>query len=94
MIEIKVREKAIEMQGHAGQSKDGIDIVCASISALTCNLVNSINMLTDDKISYEIESGMTVIRWQKLSDKAKLLIDSWFIGITAISEQYGCITFI
>ena len=93
MIMMKIRENCIKMVGHAGCRKDGVDLVCSAISALTCSLIMSIENLTDDHIEYDIAHGMTQIEWQKLSDKGKLLIDSWFCGISAINEEHKCIQF-
>ena len=89
MITIKITDRSIRMNGHACQkSPDGIDRVCAAVSALTCNLINSLKDLTGDRIR-----GMTVIEWEDLSDGGKLLVDSWFLGITVISQEYNCIQF-
>lgn len=94
MIEIRVNEHSIRMNGHAGHRINGQDIVCAAISALTCSLINSLRELAGDRISAEVSGGMTVIEWQKLSDKGKLLVDSWFLGLTDINQEYNCIKFI
>ena len=67
--------------------------VCAAVSALTCNLINSLKDLTGDRIRGETASGMTVIEWEDLSDGGKLLVDSWFLGIAVISQEYNCIQF-
>lgn len=83
------------MKGHACRKEnDGIDRACTAISALTCNLINSMNDLTDDKIESEAHSGLTMIKWQELSDKGKLLVDSWLLGIADINQEYNCIQFI
>ena len=51
MITIKITDRSIRMNGHACQkSPDGIDRVCAAVSALTCNLINSLKDLTGDRI--------------------------------------------
>ena len=69
MITIKITDHSICMNGHACQkSPDGIDRVCAAVSALTCNLINSLKDLTGDRIRGETASGMTVIEWEDLSD--------------------------
>ena len=69
MITIKITDRSIRMNGHACQkSPDGIDRVCAAVSALTCNLINSLKDLTGDRIRGETASGMTVIEWEDLSD--------------------------
>ena len=94
MITIKITDHSICMNGHAGRkSPDGIDRVCAAVSALTCNLINSLKDLTGDRIRAETASGMTVIEWEDLSDGWKLLVDSWFLGLTDINREYNCIEF-
>lgn len=94
MIEVKVREDTIVLKGHANRNgADGIDRVCAAVSALTCNLVNSLRDLAGDRIRAETVSGMAVIEWSDLSDAGKLLVDSWFLGMVDIANEYNCITF-
>lgn len=40
MINIKITDHRIHMSGHAGMNgTDGVDRVCAAVSALTCNYV-------------------------------------------------------
>ena len=46
MIEVAITSTGIHMNGHANRSVNGQDIVCAAISALTCNLINSLEELT------------------------------------------------
>lgn len=94
MINIHISSEKIIMKGHAGQSVNGQDIVCAAVSALTCNLINSLERLTDTHIRTEIDSGKTIIEWNHLDDKGRILLDSWFMGVTAINQEYNCITFI
>lgn len=93
LIEVRITENGIYMNGHAGKSVNGQDIVCAAISALTCNLINSIEELTGNKIRADTGSGKTAIEWEELSDQGKLLVDSWFLGLTDINREYNCIKF-
>lgn len=92
MIHVKVREDMISMRGHAAGQVPGNNIVCAAVSALTCNLVNSLEEFTESKISAKTSSGEMDIKWDKLDDKGKLLIDSWFIGLSEINNKYSCIS--
>lgn len=95
MIEITITPNSIHMTGHAcRKGSDGIDRACAAVSALTCNLINSLNDLTGDRIRADTGSGRTVIEWERLSDRGKLLLDSWFLGLTDINREYNCITFL
>lgn len=82
------------MNGHACRSVNGQDIVCSAISALTCSLINSLEDLTDNRIRAETASGKTTIKWKDLDNRGKLLIDSWFLGLTAINQEYNCIEFV
>lgn len=93
MINITITEHGILMKGHAGHHRNGQDLVCAAVSALTCNLINSLENLTDIRIRAETAEGYTEIYWEKMMEPGKLLVDSWFLGITAINQEYNCITF-
>lgn len=95
MINVRITEQGIHMTGHAcRKDSDGIDRACAGISALTCSLINSLRDLTGDRIRADTGSGITKIEWEQLSDKGKLLIDSWVLGLTDINREYNCITFL
>lgn len=94
MIKVKLTTHSIRMEGHAGHRVNGQDIVCSAVSALTCNLITSLEQLTDNRIRADTGSGRTIIEWQQLSDTGKLLVDSWFLGLSAINEEYNCISFL
>ena len=44
--------RGVSLVGHAGYAEYGQDIICAAASILSTNLVNSIEELTNDNISY------------------------------------------
>ena len=89
MISIQITEHGIQMSGHAQcKGSDGIDRACAAVSALTCNLINSLMDLTGDVIRADTTSGMAIVEWENLSDGGKLLVDSWFLGLADIVERY------
>lgn len=50
-------------------------------------------LFQSDKIRAELSSGDADIRWDRLSEQGKLLMDSWFLGITEINREYNCIQF-
>ena len=94
MITVKVREHGICMCGHAGCREDtGVDRACAAVSALTCNLINSLRDLTGDEIFSETRSGFSTISWENLTENGKLLVDSWYLGMSDINNEYNCIEF-
>ena len=89
MITIEKRNTRIEICGHAGYDLPGKDIVCAAISVLYQNLYMSIQQLTDDEIIAQFSSGNSVIVYKEnLSERAQVLVDSFFIGCRQIAEQY------
>lgn len=94
MIQVNVSSEGIRMHGHACRMVNGQDIVCSAISALTCSLINSLEELTDNQIRAETASGKTTIYWKELDKQGKLLVNSWFLGLTAINQEYHCIQFI
>ena len=88
MIAVSVRKDKITVSGHAGYAEAGKDIVCAGVTALTMSLVKSLNDLTEDKIEYEISPGRVDIYYGDLSEAGKLLVDSFFIGICLIADDF------
>lgn len=88
MIEVGLRKDGIMISGHAGYAPTGSDIVCAGVTALTQELIGSMEGLTDDRIETDIGSGMASIQYGGLSEKGRLLIDSFFIGICMIAEEF------
>ena len=68
MITIKITDHSICMNGHAGRkSPDGIDRVCAAVSALTCNLINSLKDLTGDSQRNDCDRMGRSVRWWETS---------------------------
>ena len=88
MIDVKVRNGCIEVTGHARHGPPGQDIVCAGATTLTQTLIYSIEKLTEDVISCKVESGNVKIRYKNLSEKSKTLVDSFFIGMCALAEEF------
>lgn len=88
MIAVSVRKDGITIEGHAGYAEAGKDIVCAGVTALTENLIDSIESLTKDTIQYEISPGRVDIYYMNLSEYTKLLVDSFFLGISGIAQDF------
>ena len=89
LIEVSVRRDGITVKGHAKYAEPGKDIVCAGATALTQTLIKSIKDLTDDEIEYKISpEGMVDIKYGNLSEKARVLVDSFFIGICMIADEF------
>ncbi|HJC11225.1 MAG TPA: ribosomal-processing cysteine protease Prp [Candidatus Blautia merdigallinarum] len=79
------------VQGHAGYAESGSDIVCAAVSVLTQNTVNSIEEFTEDGFSVDVdekEGGLYLKMEPGYSGKSKLLLDSLILGLQGIEEEY------
>lgn len=88
MIEVNVRMDGITVSGHANYAADGPDIVCAGATALVQTLIQSIEDLTEDKIEYVISPGRADIKYGDLSEKSRILVDSFFIGVCMLADEF------
>ncbi len=78
--------------GHAGFAAFGKDIICAAVSALVINCVNSVSRFTSSKYDLESEEKNGYIRFvlkDDPSEEAKLLLKSLKLGIDAIINDEG-----
>ena len=89
MITVNITQNGLTIDGHAGYAEIGKDIVCAAVSSLTQGLIHSLKALTDDEISYRVASGHAEITYKDLSERGKLLVDSFFIAVSDIQLTYG-----
>lgn len=88
MIEITHSNNRITIKGHAKYDVIGKDIVCAGVSSLTYAFIESVEQLTNDKLKCFISAGNAVIEYGDLSEEGELLINSFFIGLRMIAEEY------
>lgn len=88
LIEVNVRQDGIKVAGHANYAEHGYDIVCAGATTLTQTLIRSLENLTKDKIEYAINPGRADIKYKNLSERGKLLVDSFFVGICMIVDEF------
>ena len=78
--------------GHSGYAERGEDIVCAAISVLVINTINSLEQLAGQKIKLVTneEEGLIDCRFDgHVNDRSKLLLDSMVLGLKEIKKQYG-----
>ena len=78
--------------GHAGYAASGEDIVCASISVLVINTINSIETFTSTAFVCEAdeETGDIDYRFtEEISPDASLLVESMILGLKEIQNDYG-----
>ncbi len=84
--------KSFHCNGHADYAEAGSDIVCAAISILVINTINSIECFGNQKfictqnekegdIYFELSEHPTV--------ETKLLLDSMVLGLKDVEKQYN-----
>ncbi|GEP19548.1 ribosomal-processing cysteine protease Prp [Pediococcus argentinicus] len=86
-----------KLTGHANSGEYGQDIVCAAISVLSINTVNSIEKLTP--ISPKVVSNNQEGGYMEVSvpdamspeaeQKVQLILSSFELGMKDISQSYG-----
>jgi uncharacterized protein YsxB (DUF464 family) len=94
MIRVTVTKRngnyfTFESIGHASFVSDGEDIVCAAVSVLTINTVNSIDAFTEDMIHVTCDDGH--LAWEFVSGcsrESQLLMDSLILGLSQIQDNY------
>ena len=95
MITVTVSKKSSSYtefvsRGHAGYAEEGQDIICAAVSALIVNTVNSLERLTKDRFDLDEKDGYVHIRFPEgLTAGGKLLMDSLVLGLTEIEKSYS-----
>ncbi|NBH81782.1 ribosomal-processing cysteine protease Prp [bacterium C-53] len=84
--------EGFECLGHAGYAEEGSDIVCAAVSALVINCINSMDTLLKEPLRINQNQKTGTIKCffkNKPSDQALLLVDSLFLGLREIEKNYG-----
>ncbi len=76
---------------HAGYANAGEDIICAAVSALVLNAINSIEAFTSDAFTADVkeEDGRIEFRLEqdKPSDDTTLLLKSLILGLQGIENE-------
>ena len=81
-----------EASGHSGYGEEGTDIICAAISALTTNTINSLEELAGEKMSVRQEEQTGFLRCDfesSLQEKSVFLIESMVFNLENLSREYG-----
>ena len=89
---LKAAAEAFKSKGHAGFADSGYDIICAGVSALVINFINSAEELCHAEYSLDTdeETGMIDYRLDKpATGDVALLMDSMILGLKGIQRDYG-----
>lgn len=83
--------KGFLCQGHAGFSRAGTDIVCAAVSVLVINAINSIDRFGKQKFTCRQEEEDGIIHFELTQEPTRettLLLDSMILGLKEVEKQY------
>ncbi len=88
MILVTVKDKVIEITGHAQYDDYGKDIVCSAASSIVTTTINGILSINDKAISYELLKDKMIIN--RLSDDniTLKLIDNMMELLKKLSIDY------
>lgn len=98
MIQVTIFENhakeytAFHCIGHAEYADPGEDIICAAVSVLVINTINSVEHLVHDEFDLvtEQESGLVDFSLKDgYSSESLLLIQSLVLGLQGIQKNYG-----
>ena len=84
--------KGFNCIGHSGYADAGEDIVCAAISVLVINTINSLEVLADEKVQLVTNETEGLIDCRLIdtnNEKSQLLLASMILGLQEIKKQYG-----
>lgn len=98
MIQVRVVERfrrdtaqsaivRLVIKGHAGSAEYGKDLVCAAVSALAVNFINSVEALCGVQLRAEIDSGLFDV-WISEEHDVQLLAQSIVVGIRALAAEH------
>ncbi|CUH92498.1 ribosomal-processing cysteine protease Prp [Herbinix luporum] len=76
--------------GHAGYGQEGNDVVCAAVSALVINTINSIEYFTSDTFDYSEDEKSGLIEFHltsPISKNGNLLLSSLAYGLHGIKKE-------
>lgn len=77
------------VKGHAEYAEPGLDIVCAAISVLVYNAINSCERFAG--VALDVQDTGNTIRCRlpvQPTEPVRLLINSLFFGVEQVAEQY------
>lgn len=99
MIKVKIKKKenfitGFTIKGHANYDEYGKDIVCAALSMLTFNTIDTFTDLIKigDRLNINIKDNLIEVELKDniLNDeKINLIFDKYELGIKSLVNSYG-----
>ena len=88
MIRIYIKNKKIEVIGHADYADYGKDIVCASASAIVITSINGALKLNNKSLEYKEETDKLTINILISDDNTKKIIDNMLSLLEELAKTY------
>lgn len=88
MIRIYIKNKKIEVVGHADYADYGKDIVCASASAIIITSINAALKLNNKSLEYKEETNKLTINILISDDNTKKIIDNMLSLLEDLVKTY------
>ena len=88
MIKININKDEITIKGHSGYSKEGSDIVCASVSSICITTVNALISIDEDCVEYTEKDGYLNIKINKHNEVIDKLINNMINLFSELQSQY------
>ena len=87
------RITGFSVSGHSGYAEAGQDIVCAGVSAIVINTINSLEKFANTKFKVitdpDTDSGLIDVTFEEeLTPEAELLMNSMILGLQGIQNEY------
>ena len=86
MIEVRVEPTRFEVNGHAGFSARGTDIVCAAVSGIVEHTIRNLSRIKALEIQIDVGNGVR-IGWRPTVG-AVVLVESMIVSLESLSAQY------
>jgi len=78
------------INGHSGFASEGEDIVCAAISVLTINTVNSLDEITHEELCVDSSDGYLDVKiLTNKNSGTQILMQALVLGLKSIQKEYG-----
>jgi hypothetical protein len=80
----------IRIAGHAGYAEAGEDIVCAGISVLAINFINSVEEFTEDEfiVDTDEEGALIDFKFKAVpTNESRLLMKSLVLGLADLQQE-------
>lgn len=92
-LKIGKRDMEFTAHGHCGASENGVDLVCAAVSMLSCTLINRLEklsaLLSEKHISYDTGCVEIYASWKKeCEETVKNSVDTLLCGYRLLANAF------